>query len=193
MKKEFNPEQFSNLFPAPVVLVTCSDGEKDNIITIAWCGIVSSHPPTLSISIRSSRLSHSMIKESREFVVNVPSEDLFEETDARGIISGRDKDKFEFLNLKKEKSLKVKAPTLADCLISLECKVKQILPFDSHDCFIAEVVAVRIDDKLLVGNEIDFDKLKPFVLLSKKYFGTGKHLGDYGFSAKKLNEKEIKK
>jgi flavin reductase (DIM6/NTAB) family NADH-FMN oxidoreductase RutF len=186
MKHEINPEQFNHLFPAPVVLVSCSDGIKDNIIPISWCGIVSSHPPTLSISIRPSRHSYSIIEKSGEFVVNIPTEKMLEKTDACGVLSGRDVDKFSLLNLAKEKSLKVKAPTLTNCLISLECKVKQKINLGSHDCFIAEIVCVRVDEELLSKeSEINIEKLKPFILISKQYWNLKNKIGNYGFSNKK--------
>jgi flavin reductase (DIM6/NTAB) family NADH-FMN oxidoreductase RutF len=185
MKKEFDPEQLNHLFPSPVVLVSCSDGTKDNIITIAWCGIVSSHPPTLSISIRPSRHSYSIIKQSKEFVVNIPSEKILKETDACGVLSGKEIDKFSLLKLSKEKSLKIKASALSDCLISLECKVKQILNLGSHDCFIAEIVCVRVDESLLREKEINLKKLSPFILINKQYWNLNKKIGDYGLYTRK--------
>ena len=55
------------LSPVPAALVTCQDrGGRSNIITIAWTGVVCSDPPMVSISIRPSRYSHGIIKETGE-------------------------------------------------------------------------------------------------------------------------------
>ncbi len=67
-KKTVELGQLINLFPAPVVLVTSKSEERENIIAIAWCGIVCSQPPMVSISIRPSRYSSEIIKQSGEFV-----------------------------------------------------------------------------------------------------------------------------
>jgi flavin reductase (DIM6/NTAB) family NADH-FMN oxidoreductase RutF len=184
MKKEISFGQLVNFFPAPVVLVTAKSAEKENVVTIAWCGIVCSQPPMLSISVRPSRYSSELIKNSGEFVVNIPSEKLLEEVDKAGTVSGRDKDKFELLNLKKEQAKKVSAPIIADCSIALECKLKQTVSLGTHDCFIAEIVCVQADSKIVMENKVDFFKLKPLVLLGPEYWNLGEKLEDYGFSKK---------
>lgn len=50
------------LYPVPTVMVSCGDGEKDNIITIGWSGIVNSEPPMTYVSVRKSRFSHHLIQ-----------------------------------------------------------------------------------------------------------------------------------
>ena len=85
------------LFPTPVVLVTCVDeAGKPNIITLAWVGVVNSEPPMIGISIRPERYSHACVKRSKEFVVNLPSEEMVRKVDACGVLSGKGTDKFCF-------------------------------------------------------------------------------------------------
>ncbi len=91
-KLELSPSEA--LYPVPVVLVSCGNQDLANIITIAWCGVVCSNPPLLTISIRPSRHSHNVIKEAGDFVINIPTQGLLKETDICGTVSGRDKDKF---------------------------------------------------------------------------------------------------
>ena len=57
------------LNPVPVVMVSCGDQEKSNIITIAWTGIVNSNPPMTYIAVQRSRYSYNIIKEHGEFVI----------------------------------------------------------------------------------------------------------------------------
>ena len=58
------------LYPIPAVMVSCQrEGENPNIITGAWAGNVCGSPAMLSISVRKSRYSYDIIKETGEFVV----------------------------------------------------------------------------------------------------------------------------
>jgi flavin reductase (DIM6/NTAB) family NADH-FMN oxidoreductase RutF len=139
----------SILYPNPVALVTCSYGNKDNIITIAWLGTICSEPPMISISIRPSRFSHELVKQSKEFVINIPDEKMVNACDFCGTASGRDVDKFEALNFHKQKAFVINTPLIEECPVSIECKVKQILSLGTHDMFIAEVLNVSSDENKL--------------------------------------------
>ncbi len=84
------------LNPVPVVLITSRNKEgKDNVFTVAWVGTVCTKPPMLSISIRPERLSYEYIKETMEFTVNLPSQDLVKKVDFCGVRSGRNIDKIK--------------------------------------------------------------------------------------------------
>ena len=109
-KEVWKPTTILN--PVPTVMVTCQDDKgKSNIITIAWAGTLNSDPPMLSISIRKSRYSHKIIKDNRQFVVNLTTKSLTYAVDFCGVKSGREIDKFEVLKLTKEKASKI------DCLL----------------------------------------------------------------------------
>ena len=82
------------LYPLPVVMVSVADCEgHDNIITVAWAGTVCTNPPMVSISVRPERFSHHMLMESKEFVINLTTEDLAFATDFCGVKSGKEVDK----------------------------------------------------------------------------------------------------
>lgn len=172
------------LCPVPVVLVSCTDKEKrSNIITIAWCGIVCSKPPLISISIRPSRHSHNIIKSSMNFVVNIPPEDLVKKADECGMISGREIDKFKTFSFTTIESSVVSAPLIKECPINIECKLISATTLGSHDLFIGEVVAVHADKSILdSANRIDYGKARPFVYNQGEYWNLGKRIGRYGFS-----------
>ena len=158
MKKSIGkPER---LYPNPVVMVSCSDGTKDNIITLAWVGTVCSNPPMISISIRPSRYSNELISASMEFVINIPEEKMLKACDFCGTNSGRDIDKFKKLDLTKEKGFIVNAPLIKECPINIECKVRQIIHLGTHDMFIGEVLSVNADEEIIYSdNDIDFEKV----------------------------------
>ncbi|MDD5066938.1 MAG: flavin reductase family protein [bacterium] len=174
------------LFPVPIVLVSCADRNgKANMVTIAWTGVVCSSPAMVSISVRPSRFSHSMIKETNEFVLNIPGLSLIKETDLCGIISGRNKDKFKETGLTPVGASKVKVPLIEECPVNIECKVKQLINLGAHDMFLAEVVAVHYDEEVLDKNgNIDFSKAAPFTYNQGEYWSLGKKAGYYGFSAR---------
>ena len=133
------------LAPVPVVMVTCQgENTKPNIITIGWAGTICSEPPMVSISVRPSRYSYKLIKESKEFVINIPSKKLAKETDLCGVISGSKYDKFHETGLTTGKSNSIKTPIIQECPINLECKVKEEIELGSHNMFLAEITSVQV-------------------------------------------------
>ena len=83
------------VYPLPAVMVSCGNMERPNIITIAWTGTICTNPPLVYVSIRPSRYSYELIKDSKEFVINLTTDKLAKETDFCGVKSGRDFDKFK--------------------------------------------------------------------------------------------------
>ncbi|MCR5734227.1 MAG: flavin reductase family protein, partial [Lachnospiraceae bacterium] len=84
------------LYPVPAVMVSCKrKGERPNIITIAWTGTVCSDPAMVSVSIRPERYSHGIISDTKEFVINLVTEQLARACDYCGVKSGKDHDKFK--------------------------------------------------------------------------------------------------
>lgn len=182
-KRELAPGEA--LYPVPVVLVSCQDRDKANIITIAWCGVVCSKPPLLSISIRPSRYSHGIISRCGDFVINIPSQDILKQADRCGIISGNDKDKFAICNFTKMKSSIVQSPMIKECPVNIECRLIKTLRLGAHDMFIGEVVKVHADESIFdKDGRIDYSTAKPIVYNQGEYWNLGKKIGSYGFSAK---------
>ena len=114
------------LYPIPAVMVSCGrEGEKPNIITVAWAGTICSSPAILSVSVRKDRFSHHIIKESGEFVVNLVTKDLAKACDWCGVKSGRDVDKFKEMKLTELPPQKISAPGIAESPVNIECKVNR--------------------------------------------------------------------
>lgn len=186
-KKLIKPQTF--LIPLPAVMISCQRGdERPNILTASWVGICCSEPPMISLAIRKSRYSHAIIEESREFVVNLTTENLFKVTDYCGVVSGRDVDKFKETKLTPIRGAKIKAPLIKECPINLECEVRNVIELGSHDLFIAEIVALHADSDYLDENDRpDMNKYKPLVYCTKiqEYWGgLCVRLGKYGMSVK---------
>lgn len=180
----FKPGTF--LYPLPAVMVTSGDMEKSNILTVAWTGIIASDPATTYVSVRKERHSHNMIKENMEFCINLTTEDLAYATDFVGVKSGKNIDKFKTLNLTKEESTIVKCPMIKESPVSIECKVIEIKEMGSHDMFIAEIVAVNVDEKYMdENNKFDMDRCNIIAYSHGQYYTLGKKIGRFGFSVKK--------
>ncbi|NIS59730.1 MAG: flavin reductase family protein [Proteobacteria bacterium] len=189
-KRSLQPKISLSPFPTPTVMVTCRDHAGEvNIITLGWVGVVNSEPPMIGIAVRPSRFSHRMIKESREFAVNVPSEKLLKVTDFCGVVSGKDVDKFESTGLSAVPAEKIRAPLIQECLVNLECVVRKILSLGSHDLFIAEVVVFHVEKTVLKnGQSIRIENVLPFTYChgARQYWNLGRSIGAYGFTRGRL-------
>lgn len=182
------------LYPVPVVMVSCQrEGEKPNIITAAWCGTISSSPAMLSVSVRPERYSYDIIKETKEFVVNLVTKDLVFATDYCGVKSGRDVDKFKEMKLTPLPSQKIKAPGIGESPVNIECRVTQIIPLGSHDMFLAEVVSVTVDDQYMdASGKFNLNSCGLVSYSHGEYFELGKKLGKFGYSVQKKAPKTTK-
>ena len=175
------------LYPVPAVMVSCGtmEGEK-NIITIAWTGTINSDPAMTYISVRPSRYSYEMIKNTGEFVINLTTEKLVRACDYCGVKSGKDLDKFKQMNLTAAKASKVSAPIIYESPVNIECKVRDIIPLGTHHMFTAEVVAVNVSNEYMdKTGKFHFNDTNPVCYSHGEYFKLGDSLGKFGFSVQK--------
>lgn len=174
------------LYPVPAVMVSAGDMEKSNIVTIAWAGTINSDPAMVSISVRKSRYSHELITKTGEFVINLATKDLTYAMDYCGVKSGRDVDKFAEMKLTKAKASKVSAPMIEESPVNIECKVKQVIELGSHDMFLAEVVAVSVDEKYMDENgKFELNKADLVAYSHGEYYTLGEYVGKFGYSVQK--------
>lgn len=186
----------TQLAPVPAVLVGTGGGNfADNLITVAWAGIVCSAPPMLSISVRPERFSYQALTETKEFTVNVPLASQAEIVDWCGVVSGRDHDKFAEKSLTPLRGSQVAAPLVAECPLNLECKVKDIIKLGSHDMFLAEIVAVQVSEEYLTKTgRLDLERNGGVLGYAHgHYFQLGKCLGHFGFSVRKKPGRKVRK
>ena len=141
-------EPNTTLYPVPIVLIT-TGGQRPNVMTCNRIVSCSAEPPRLAISIRPGRYSHSQIRESGEFVVNIPAPEQSTLVDYIGVVTGQKEDKIAVAGLKLAPALKVKTPLLADCPVNIECVVEREIALDSHTMFIGLVQAVHAEESLL--------------------------------------------
>lgn len=179
--------------PVPAVMVSLGDSEKSNIITVAWCGITNTVPPKTYISVRPERYSYEILKEKREFVINLTPASLTKKADLCGMYTGRKVDKFKECGFTKEKASKIDAPMIGECPISIECKVTDIIPLGSHDMFLADIVAVNVEKSLLEGDKLCINRAHLCAFAHGEYYKLGERIGKFGFSVKKKKPPQKKK
>ncbi len=179
--------------PLPPALISCGDMNKPNVMTAAWTGIICSDPVITYVSIRPSRYSHELISKNKEFVINIPTCKIAEAVDTVGVKSGRDLDKFELTGLTAEPCNKVNAPQVKECPISIECKVLEVRSFGTHDMFLAEVLAVNVDDKYINSKgALELDKAGLLAYAHGFYYTLGRQIGKFGFSVEKKKKEPAK-
>lgn len=180
------------LYPIPAVMISCGDMEKSNIITVAWTGIINTNPAMVYISVRPTRHSYNIIKETGEFVINLTTNDLAYATDWCGVKTGAKVDKFKEMKLTKEPAKFLKCPMIKESPVSVECKVKEIKELGSHHMFVAEVLAINADEKYINDKgAFDISKCDLIAYSNGNYYSLGKKIGRFGFSVQK-NKKRRK-
>lgn len=180
-------------YPIPAVMVSMGDMEKSNIITVAWTGIINTNPAMVYISVRPTRYSYNILKEEKEFVINLTTEKLAYATDWCGVKSGANVDKFKEMHLTKEKANMVKCPLIKESPVSIECKVKKIIELGSHTMFMAEVLCIDADEKYIdEKGAFDISKCNLMAYANGGYYALGKKLGKFGYSVQKKNKAKAK-
>lgn len=177
------------LAPLPPALVTCAHGGTQNIFTVAWTGITNTVPPKTYISVRPSRYSYGLIRESGEFAVNLTAKDLIRAADFCGIHTGAKVNKFERCRLSTEPASQISCPILSASPLTLECRVTDVIPLGSHDMFLADIVAVDVDDSFVDEHgKLHLDRAGLAAFAHGEYYELGKKIGSFGFSvAKKVS------
>lgn len=183
------------LYPLPAVMVSAGDKNGNtNILTVAWTGTICTNPAMVYISVRPERYSYQMIKDTKEFVINLTTEKLAKATDYCGVRSGRDVDKWKEMNLHQEKASTLEyAPLISESPVNIECRVTEVKELGSHHMFLAEVTAVHADEAYMnEKNKFELNKTGLLAYSHGEYLGLGKKLGTFGYSVKKPGKKRKK-
>ena len=178
------------LNPVPVVMISCAGlhpenpEERPNIVTIAWAGTINSEPPMVSVSIRPERHSHGLIRDTKEFVINLVSENLVKACDYCGVRSGAKEDKFKELSLTAVPAEGLSyAPAIKEAPVSLSCRVVSVTSLGTHDMFIAQIVAITANTDLMnKAGKLCLEDAGLVCYSHGEYFGLGRYIGFFGFS-----------
>lgn len=176
------------IYPLPAVLISCGATEDEyNILTVSWVGTICTDPPMCYISVRPQRHSHPIIEKNREFVINLTTEDMAFATDWCGVRSGKDYHKFTEMHLTPGASSQLQAPIIQESPLSMECRVKEIIPLGTHDMFIAEVVNIQADARFIdeATGQFNMKNAKLIAYSHGHYYKLGEEIGKFGWSVQK--------
>jgi flavin reductase (DIM6/NTAB) family NADH-FMN oxidoreductase RutF len=189
-------ERNAFLAPVPVVLLSCigEDGVP-NIMTASWVSVVCATPPMVAVAIRPERHTYGLVRETGEFVLNIPPASMLRVVDFCGTASGGTADKFVQAHLTPTPSDKVRAPMIEECPINLECIVRHTLPLGSHALFLAEVAAVHADAGVVEDGMIVLGRVAPLTYdpFGGDYWSLKEVVAHQGFSDASMPERTEKK
>ena len=178
------------LAPVPPALVSCGTTDAPNALTIAWTGILNSQPPKTYISVRPERYSYDLIRNSGEFVINLPTAALVRAIDYCGVRSGRNEDKLAAMHLTTQPVEGFSCPMIAESPLSIACRVTDVVPLGSHDMFLADIVSIHVASDLVdEAGRLHLAKAGLCAYAHGEYFALGRKIGDFGFSVKKKRKK----
>ncbi|MEW6419303.1 MAG: flavin reductase family protein [Nitrospirota bacterium] len=148
MLMEIKSEIYHLLHPKVAFFLTSiSKNGKPNVMTCAWATPVSEEQPVVIVCVSKESYTAELIRQTKEYVINIPTKKLLKALWICGKTSGRDIDKFKKANLKTALAKKVKAPIMSDCIGHIECKLWKTV--DAGECyaFFGKVLAAYADDK----------------------------------------------
>ena len=179
------------LAPVPPVLVTCCKEGRVNVLTVGWTGICATHPPMTYISVRPTRFSYGIIKETGVFAINLPTTALVRAVDFCGVRSGRDTDKIAVCGLHLTEPEGFPVPVIAESPVSLLCRVKQVMPLGSHDMFLAEIAGTSVDGRYVDSKgKLNLQQSGLLAYAHGEYFALGRKCGEFGYSVRKASVKK---
>jgi len=178
------------LSPLPVILVTTRILEdskaKDNIIPLSWVGTVDYNPHLININISKGKYSGNIIKKTRQFGVCIPTSKYLEQVDICGCTHGDKVDKFKLTNFSKFDAEEINVPLIKECPINMECKLEDIIPFETHEMFIGKIVKTHIEDGyILEDSKPDFKKIDMLCYINNEYWTLGRRVENLFFTKKK--------
>lgn len=186
MKKEIDFRK--SPFPLPLVVIGAGTVSKPNASLYIWFSQFNEEPPVFAVGIKKKRYTYTLIEETGEFSVNVPTKSFLEKVDLLGTSTGRTIDKFEAYNLTPFAGRFIKAPLIKEFPINIELKVINNLEFTDHVMIIGEVLNTWMEEEILTKkNALDIKRLDPIIVnySNLSYFELGRFLNFAGFSRRR--------
>jgi len=155
--------------PRPIGWIsTCSEDGKSNLAPYSFFNAFNYTPPLIGFSSLGDKDSVRNARATGEFVWNLVSRPLAEAMNQSSAPVPHGVNEFELAGLETAPSRLVKAPRVAASLVSMECKVTQIIQLQSHAgtalstwLTMGEVIAVHIDDSLIEAGVYQAAKADP--------------------------------
>ena len=144
-KKSLPPDKVRRfLEPGPTVLVSSAHKGERNVMTLGWHVVLGFDPSLVGCYIWDENHSFSLIRRSRECVINVPTVDLIDAVIGVGNSHGPGIDKFAAFGLTPVGASKVGAPLIAECYASFECRLVDTSLIRRYSFFVFEVIEAHV-------------------------------------------------
>ncbi|PIU41892.1 MAG: flavin reductase [Candidatus Omnitrophica bacterium CG07_land_8_20_14_0_80_42_15] len=142
----------------PVILVSSFYKGRPNICTVAWNMPVDFDPPKVACVIGDDNYSFECIKNTGEFVINIPGKSLLKKVIQCGSVSGKNIDKFKEFGLTPIAASKVKPPLIKECVAHLECKLLRKDLAVEYNIFLAEILCAWAEKSFFKNNRLLVEK-----------------------------------
>jgi len=148
MLKEIKSDIYHLLHPKMAFFLTSmSKDGKPNVMTCAWATPVSDEPPIVVVCVSKDSYTAELIKQTKEYVINIPTKKLLKALWICGKTSGRDIDKFKKAGINYRNAKKMKPPIIDGCIGHIECKLWKTINAGECYAFFGKVLAAYADDK----------------------------------------------
>jgi len=192
VKKLLGPTD--RLYPMPSPLVLGGTMAEHDALAVAWIGIGAGTPPSVAMALRRTRRTLELIREHREFTVNIPRADDAAVVDYFGIVSGRKTDKFADTGWTAQPGSVVSAPIIAECPYNMECRVTHEIEIGEYVLVVGECVESHAEESILddTGEKVDVMRLDPLVYIpgSREYRRLGEKVADAFAVGRTIESKE---
>ena len=161
------PRQREQVLPLPVALI--STVSQEGIRNAApWSNLTPILRPFDEIVMASwiKRDTLNNIRQTKEFVINIPHEEMVEQVILCSKNYPPEVDEFEVANLVARSSQIVKPPGVEGCLAWMECTLVEEISRKNYSLVIGKVVHLEVDDRFFNKNgDMDFERAKPLSII----------------------------
>lgn len=148
MLKQIKSDIYRLLHPKAAFFLTSVSREGEpNVMACAWATPVSEEPPIVVVCVSKESHTAKLIRQSKEYAINIPAKSLLKALLICGKHSGRDTDKFIKAGLKRRKGKKIEAPLIEGCIGHIECKLRKTVEAGECYAFLGDVAAAYADDR----------------------------------------------
>ena len=173
------------------MLVSAGTADRCNTMTASWGGLgILWNRCVATCYIRPQRYTREFMEAEDCFTLAFFGEEHRKALAYCGANSGRDVDKFAQCHLTPEPAQTVKAPLIAECPVSLECRVTATKELGTHTVFEAEITGVNVEEQFLDSKgKLNLQQCGLIAYAHCEYFALGRKLGNFGDSVRKKKKK----
>ncbi|MDR5671995.1 NADH-FMN oxidoreductase RutF, flavin reductase (DIM6/NTAB) family [Halalkaliarchaeum sp. AArc-CO] len=147
------------LKPKPIALVvTQSETEGPNLMTAGWWMTAGYNPFRYMLGVSQKTYTYDIIEENPEFVLSVPSTELIDAMVLSGMVSGRELDKIEHLDLETIPGAEIDVPILADAVGNIECTVLDSFEFENTTYYFGSVEKAWVTEGGMDGRLLSLEE-----------------------------------